>query len=147
MAALENIIGNKFGKLTVKSRAGNDSDGRVLWNCLCDCGKKIIRSGKWLKNSVHKDCGCHFLKNKDTKICSACGVDKPKSEYNKRNGKPSGVQARCIKCNSEYKKKRYWGNHEVELAKATKSRIKPENVLQRRGYYKKKYKKMEKIVP
>lgn len=36
---------------------------------------------------------------------------------------------------SEYKKKRYWNNHEVELKKHTKSRTKPENLKQRKGYY------------
>lgn len=72
------------------------------------------------------------------KICVDCHIDKPYSEYHKltrRDGKKS-VQSRCIKCVSEYKKKRYWANHDVELAKMTKSRLKPENVLQKKEYYK-----------
>lgn len=74
-------------------------------------------------------------KEAQTKICAACGIDKPKSEYHKLTGKSSGVQSKCKECTSEYKKKRYWANHEVELAKMTASRLKPENVIQRKGYY------------
>lgn len=35
------------------------------------------------------------------KVCSACGVEKPRTEYyaNRRNG-PNGVQARCKECQS-----------------------------------------------
>lgn len=74
----------------------------------------------------------------ETKVCSVCKIDKAKSEYHKSNTETTGVQAKCKLCTSEYKKKRYWDNHEIELAKMTKSRLKPENVTQRKGYYKEK---------
>ncbi len=74
----------------------------------------------------------------ETKICVGCNIDKPKSDYHKLNTSGSGVQSRCKVCTSAYKKKRYWNNHEVELAKMTKSRLKPENVVQRKGYYENK---------
>ena len=72
----------------------------------------------------------------DTKICSMCKIDKPKSDYHKLNTKSCGIQTKCKECTSKYKKERYWRNHEAELAKMTKSRLKPENIEQRRGYYK-----------
>lgn len=70
------------------------------------------------------------------KVCAMCNVSKPHADYHKntRRGKPT-VQSKCKPCMSEYKKQRYWGNHDEELAKMTKSRLKPENVAQRRGYY------------
>ncbi len=71
------------------------------------------------------------------KICVVCKINKPHSEYHKttqRSGKQF-VQSKCKPCMSEYKKNRYWGNRDVELAKMTKSRLKPENVLQRKSYY------------
>lgn len=76
-------------------------------------------------------------RNSTTKVCSNCNIEKDKSEYNKCANRPSGVQAKCKKCNSKYKKERYWKNHELELSKMTKSRLKPENILQRKGYYEK----------
>lgn len=72
-----------------------------------------------------------------TKICSGCKIDKPKSEYHKCSHKKTGIQSKCKECMSSLKKQRYWGNREVELAKMTKSRLKPENVLQRKSYYEK----------
>jgi hypothetical protein len=71
----------------------------------------------------------------ETKICASCNVEKPKSEFHKRMSRSCGVQSKCKPCMAEYKKYRYWSNHEAELEKLTKSRLKPENVLQRKGYY------------
>ena len=40
----ENLIGKKFGRLTVISRAETDKKG-VWWNCQCECGNiKQIRT-------------------------------------------------------------------------------------------------------
>jgi hypothetical protein len=72
-----------------------------------------------------------------SKVCPICNEEKSLSEFHKRSGRPCGVQSKCKECNSKYKKERYWDNRDVELAKMTKSRLKPENVLQRKGYYEK----------
>lgn len=73
-----------------------------------------------------------------TKVCSLCNIDKDYSLYHKKtkNGRVT-VQAKCKECTSIYKKKRYYENREHELAIMTKSRLKPDNVQQRKGYYKK----------
>ena len=42
MAKLKNLIGQKFGMLTVVGRADNDGK-RVCWICKCDCGNPIPR--------------------------------------------------------------------------------------------------------
>ncbi len=72
------------------------------------------------------------------KVCVVCNVDKDYSLYHKKtkNGRIT-VQSKCKECMAEYKKKRYWDNHEEQLIKHTKSRTKPENILQRKGYYEK----------
>ena len=72
-----------------------------------------------------------------SKECPVCKIVKPLSEYHKRSDRKSGVQSKCIPCLSEYKKNRYWSNREVELEKMTKSRLKPENIKQRKSYYEK----------
>lgn len=71
----------------------------------------------------------------DYKVCSMCNQNKPKSDYHKLTTKICGVQAKCKECTSIYKKQRYWENHDTELAKMTASRLKPENIIQRKGYY------------
>lgn len=63
---LKNLIGLKFGRLTVIDRAQNATDGKVQWACQCDCGNpkiKIIR-GSDLKLGKVKSCGCLALETR-----------------------------------------------------------------------------------
>ena len=52
--------GHRYGMLTVIDRAENVRVGVVAWNCICDCGRKIVVRGNDL--SKRKSCGC-FTKN------------------------------------------------------------------------------------
>lgn len=52
------LIGRRFGKLVVISRAENSKDDRSMWLCKCDCGKEKIIKGKYLLNGNTKSCGC-----------------------------------------------------------------------------------------
>lgn len=56
-----NLIGQKFGRLTVIERDYSRPIGAgksVYWKCLCDCGNYCsIRSDK-LRNNITKSCGC-----------------------------------------------------------------------------------------
>jgi hypothetical protein len=70
-------------------------------------------------------------------VCSACKIEKEKDDFFVNTSKARGFQYKCKVCVSEYRKKRYFENREVELVKMTKSRLKPENVIQRKGYYEK----------
>ena len=57
--AFEDLTGKRFGKLTVVSkREERDSHRRILWNCVCDCGKTIIVPSGQLCNGYRKSCGC-----------------------------------------------------------------------------------------
>jgi 5-methylcytosine-specific restriction endonuclease McrA len=71
MSALKNLTAQKFGILTVVSRAHNDKQGRSMWCVVCECGNKKIISGTNLLTGHHKSCGClrgHRIYNGDTKI-------------------------------------------------------------------------------
>lgn len=51
------LVGSRFGKLTVTSRAGR-ANNTVLWLCRCDCGQsKTIRADN-LRAGYYKSCGC-----------------------------------------------------------------------------------------
>ena len=54
---IENLAGQKFNKLTVISQAPNIRKS-VAWNCLCDCGKKIIVPSTCLKTGGTRSYGC-----------------------------------------------------------------------------------------
>jgi len=53
-----NEIGNRYGKLTVLSRAGSDSKHKALWLCQCECGNQVIVVGKNLRSGNTRSCGC-----------------------------------------------------------------------------------------
>ena len=56
--ALE-LIGKKFGNLTVVSRAENTKWGTSRWNCICECGNSTIVYGTHLTSGRSTSCGCH----------------------------------------------------------------------------------------
>lgn len=58
MSTMINLIGQKFGKLTVIKRKGKNKWGNYKWLCRCDCGNKIITNGGSLKSGNTQSCGC-----------------------------------------------------------------------------------------
>ena len=52
----EQMIGNKYGKLTVISIEKQNQ--RTLLNCKCECGNHIIREVYMIGSGVVKSCGC-----------------------------------------------------------------------------------------
>lgn len=59
---INNLVGQKFGRLKVISRAEDNVSKSgyrtVMWNCICDCGNQVTVRGKSLKNGDSKSCGC-----------------------------------------------------------------------------------------
>lgn len=53
-----NRIDQHFGRLTVINRVRNSKTNRVQWNCLCDCGNKVIILSENLATGHSKSCGC-----------------------------------------------------------------------------------------
>lgn len=55
-----NIVGHRFGKLTVKRLSGKKS-GKYFWHCQCDCGEEKEVQGSYLQCGDTKTCGCRFF--------------------------------------------------------------------------------------
>ena len=56
----ENIIGEKFGKLTVLRKIGRKNKRKSnYWLCRCDCGNEIEVREDSLRNGHTKSCGCY----------------------------------------------------------------------------------------
>lgn len=62
MSRCDDIIGKKFGKLTVMSRAEDyvAPSGRhyVRFNCMCDCGNEICTNSDAIRRGKTTSCGC-----------------------------------------------------------------------------------------
>ena len=57
MRKARDLTGNKYGRLTVVSRAESKTR-RIKWNCICECGNTSIVSGENLMSGHTKSCGC-----------------------------------------------------------------------------------------
>ena len=55
-----NLVGQRFGKLTVISYSDykNDSSHFAYWNCKCDCGNEVVVMGNNLRTGHTTSCGC-----------------------------------------------------------------------------------------
>ena len=58
MGKLIDMIGKKFNRLTIVSRADNEGT-RAAWNCIWDCGNTTIVNGKQLRTGHTSSCGCY----------------------------------------------------------------------------------------
>lgn len=54
----EDLIGRKFGRLTVIGKTGKKQFGNNVWSCLCDCGNIVDVGTGNLKSGNTKSCGC-----------------------------------------------------------------------------------------
>jgi len=68
-----NLIGQKFGKLTVIEFVRTEKGVGAWWRCLCDCGnEKIVRAGS-LKSEATKSCGCLTKERQHAKVIDISG--------------------------------------------------------------------------
>ena len=88
-----NLIGERFGRLTVISKNGKTKWGNVTWKCACDCGKTVIIPGGHLKSGHTKSCGC---------LAYDMHVEQLETHGYTTGGKPRtftiwrGMKARCL---------------------------------------------------
>ena len=109
----KNIIGKKYGKLTVVKERTKRRSGRIQFDCNCDCGETAIVNGKDLRLEHTKSCGCmgyrdrvKFVGTKNGKqffICTECNEKKEWSKFGKDSRCPYGIIAICARCLKEQK--------------------------------------------
>ena len=63
MSKLEDLTGQKFGRLTVLGRVQNkiqqNGRRRTYWDCKCECGNTVQIAKDSLKSGATKSCGCY----------------------------------------------------------------------------------------
>lgn len=53
------LVGKRFGKLLVLGRVSrSQTNGKIRWKCVCDCGKEKEIFGADLRHGSTKSCGC-----------------------------------------------------------------------------------------
>jgi hypothetical protein len=58
MSRFKNLIGEKFGKLTVVENLGLNNHNKTMWKCICECGNEKITISSSLNAGLCKSCGC-----------------------------------------------------------------------------------------
>lgn len=53
-----NIVGKRFGLLTVVEEAGKNKHNKLLYTCSCDCGNTTTVAGTMLRSGRTQSCGC-----------------------------------------------------------------------------------------
>lgn len=118
------LTGKKFGRLTVISIADKTKYG-YKWNCVCDCGNKIVAFGTNLRNHNTMSCGCYQkdraretqLKHGDSKRHSRARLYGCWSDMKTRTQNPNSTSAKnyikqgvqcCDEWAKSYKKFKLW---------------------------------------
>ncbi len=52
------LTGQRYGRLIVIGRAPNQG-GKVMWHCLCDCGRETDARSCSLISGLIRSCGCY----------------------------------------------------------------------------------------
>lgn len=55
---VRDLTGQRFGRLIAIKQNGRNKEGRVLWNCVCDCGNITTIVGHSLVRGASNSCGC-----------------------------------------------------------------------------------------
>lgn len=59
LQSAQNLIGKRYGKLTVKRKTDRRQRGSIIWECLCDCGNiTYVRTDMLNYNKGTRSCGC-----------------------------------------------------------------------------------------
>ena len=67
----KDMLGKKYGHLTVIERAGSTIWGEALWKCQCDCGiNQPIVSGRNLRIGHTTSCGCDRSSQGEKKVAN-----------------------------------------------------------------------------
>lgn len=65
------ISGYRFGRLIAERQTDARIAGKVMWLCLCDCGKTTLANTSQLKGGARVSCGCAKLAGNQIKKKSA----------------------------------------------------------------------------
>lgn len=104
------LVGFRFGNLTVIERKGSDKKGQSLWLCRCDCGTEKIVRGHDLKGGT-KSCGCSRKYN--------CGLYKHGLSHTRVHSIWRSIKDRCYNPkNYDYK---HYGGRGITVCEEWKS--------------------------
>ena len=58
MPKVKDLTGQRFGKLTAIRPTDKRENGKIVWECLCDCGETAFVKSSALSSGNTQSCGC-----------------------------------------------------------------------------------------
>lgn len=103
----DNLIGNKYGRLTVMDFYDYNKYGQATWVCACDCGNTSIVRSSDLKTGRIRSCGCLWQERiREAKTTHGMSYSNVYAEY--RN-----MKRRCYDENSH--NYNYYGGRGIKM--------------------------------
>lgn len=84
MNKMQDLTGQKFGRLTVLGKTENKKYGKILWDCQCECGNHKETISSCLRNGDVKSCGCL---QRETRRNNALRLDKVRVKHGMSNSR------------------------------------------------------------
>lgn len=98
---IKNLAGQRFYKLLAIRPTDNRIDHKVIWECLCDCGKTCYIRSTYLVQGWSKSCGCYKYKgivvNGKSKLESGLSARNQLYDNYKRHAKNRGLNFNLTK--------------------------------------------------
>ena len=95
---MEDLVGRKFNRLTVKSFMRTDKHYNTYWLCKCDCGKEVVVTAGSLRSGHSKSCGC-YMRERSKELVTLRNITHGKS-YTRLYNIWSNMKARCCNPNN-----------------------------------------------
>lgn len=119
MRPSQNLIGQKYGRLTVIHELLEAKLNGRQWLCICDCGNDTILTTGNLKNQKICGEGCNLRMQQITgfKRCSECSENLSVKCYPKNRSAKDGLSPLCRPCNNA--KTKLWRAENPDVARSS----------------------------
>ena len=107
------LIGPRFGRLTITERCGTDSGGNAKWLCICDCGGDTIATTSHLRGGHTQSCGCLRMERLKTEGKVTRFKEKHALSYSRLYRIWTGMKSRCY--NPKYTKYSLYGGRGITV--------------------------------
>lgn len=111
MAGRIDLIDQKFGRLLVKKLVGKNKWNNLVYECLCDCGKKVPVASGALRRGSTQSCGC--LQKERTSEASLVHGGSKNHKASKEYEAWKKIKARCL--NSKTKGYENYGGRGIKI--------------------------------
>lgn len=135
MREYPNLIGERFGKLTVIEQVPSDKNGNRKCLCKCDCGGEHIATTGNLRSGRTTNCGCKKSPDLTGKVFGRLTVLGRSDKRNSRGARTTPMwECRCECGNITYKATDTLTNPEESMCQSCQSLYAAENARKSAGF-------------